>query len=185
LRRCATGGAPAPGPPVVQHPSSAGAPGRGRRAMTVTAEHVQQVAHEVWRAFLGLEVTRLPDGDARSSAADRGEQLVASVGIQGAWRGAVRVRCSRAAAARFAAGLLEVRPADVDDVQAADAVGELANIFGGNLKALLPGPSGLSTPVVTRQTLFQPGARRRDLTELTRVQLWSDGHPFEVTVLAG
>ena len=38
----------------------------------------------------------------------------------------------------------EVSPADV-----LDAVGELVNIVGGNLKGMLPSPTGLSLPSVT------------------------------------
>ena len=152
--------------------------------MNVTGDDVREVTTQVWSSMLGLDVDRLAEGDARSSVADRGEQLVGSVCIRGAWHGTVAVRCSRSAAVRFAARLLAVAPAEVDDMQAVDAVGELANIVGGNLKTLLPGPSELSTPVVEGHSLFSWPSADGALDEVACVHLASDGHPFEVVVRA-
>ena len=36
----------------------------------------------------------------------------------------------------------------LDDAEVADAVGELVNMVGGNIKSLMPGPSALTLPVV-------------------------------------
>jgi chemotaxis protein CheX len=150
--------------------------------VNVTGADVREVTAQVWAAMLGLDVDGLAESDARSSVVDRGEQLVGSVCIRGAWHGVVAVRCSRSAAVRFAARLLSVAPAEVDDSQAVDAVGELANIVGGNLKTLLPGPSELTTPVVEGHSLFSWPTGDADLDEVACVHLASEGHPFEVLV---
>ncbi len=39
-------------------------------------------------------------------------------------------------------------PAELDDEDVADALSELANVVGGNVKAVLPGPSVLGLPEV-------------------------------------
>ncbi|HVD28484.1 MAG TPA: chemotaxis protein CheX [Mycobacteriales bacterium] len=52
--------------------------------------------------------------------------------------------------ARTAASAMFDRPAEaLTDDEVADALGELTNMIGGNLKSLLPGPSRLSMPAVT------------------------------------
>ena len=39
-------------------------------------------------------------------------------------------------------------PTVVDDEDVADALGELANVLGGNIKSVLPGPSALGLPQI-------------------------------------
>jgi hypothetical protein len=60
-----------------------------------------------------------------------------------------------------------------DDVR--DAVGELVNVIGGNLKALLPGDTAISTPLVftsprlslARSSPFSKGLSSRNLDRRT------------------
>jgi chemotaxis protein CheX len=44
--------------------------------------------------------------------------------------------------------MLQLSPGDVTDDDKRDVVAELANMIGGNLKSLLPGPLYLSLPTV-------------------------------------
>ncbi len=68
----------------------------------------------------------------------------------------------------FDAAVEDVSPADV-----LDAVGELVNIVGGNLKGMLPSPTGLSLPSVTDGTLHIDTRAGAEL--LADVQLsWMD-----------
>jgi chemotaxis protein CheX len=68
--------------------------------------------------------------------------------INGAWRGTIEVECSRPLALRAAASMLGSGVDDVSSKDLKDALGELTNIIGGNIKSLLPGPSHLSLPAV-------------------------------------
>lgn len=77
------------------------------------------------------------------------ERISAWVSIRGAWRGEVEVRLSHALAARLVREVLQVEALSSDDPNMSDVVGEVANIIGGNLKALLPEPCSLSLPRVT------------------------------------
>jgi chemotaxis protein CheX len=52
------------------------------------------------------------------------------------------------AARNVAAALLGVDLDDVTPEDVRDALGELANIIGGNVKSLMPEPAALSLPVV-------------------------------------
>ena len=63
-----------------------------------------------------------------------------------------------------------------------DACGEIANILGGNVKGLLPGPSVLSVPQVAidaRQVRMTAAALR------SRADLPWDGEPVTVAVREG
>lgn len=110
-----------------------------------TNDDLSTIAEQVWSSYLD------PEGTAPLLPFPAPRQLVevsASVSVAGAWRGHVVLSCSSTASKNAAAALLGV---DFDEVTAediADALGELANIIGGNIKSLLPEPSALSLPHV-------------------------------------
>jgi hypothetical protein len=75
-----------------------------------------------------------------------GEVASSQVSIGGAWDGRVRVETSLVLARQLTAHMFDLAEEDVDDDLVADAIGEIANIIGGNVKALLPTPSHLGLP---------------------------------------
>lgn len=106
------------------------------------SEHLASIAHNVLNDFLGipcqpLETMSSPPLDTRG----------ARVFISGGWEGAVALGCSEALARKVASVMFAKTPQDMTVEEIEDAVGELANIIGGNIKALLPGPSELSLPI--------------------------------------
>lgn len=105
--------------------------------------------------------------------------LTACVQINGEWQGAVLVQCSVAAASAITRMLL--RTEHVDPAEVRDALGELANMIGGNIKALLPGPSRLSLPAVVEgydHHVSVPGT-----VELTTVPFLFAGDVIAVVLL--
>lgn len=106
---------------------------------TLEPEVITTVTEQVWTDFLGIALAPIPSTAGEAECA-------ASISIEGAWNGAVIVACSRQLA-RQAAATMYCCPVDqVDDASWRDTLNELANIMGGNLKALLPGPSHLGLP---------------------------------------
>jgi len=114
-------------------------------------ESIQGIVSTVWESVLGLQVEPEEsvaafsqyDGDTPATHTYAGV-----VQISGAWDGAVTVQCS-ARAARHAAQIMFGLTDDnvsVSDLQ--DALGELTNMTGGNIKALLPETCYLGLPVV-------------------------------------
>ncbi len=69
--------------------------------------------------------------------------------IVGAWELAVAVDCSTILARQMTATLFDMPPKAMHDSDIVDAIGELANMIGGNIKSLVPGPCQLSLPTVT------------------------------------
>jgi chemotaxis protein CheX len=112
-----------------------------------TQEDLQVITEQVWASFLDV------DGDGASplivlEALERVTDVCASVAVTGAWQGHVVVSCSEHAARHVAGALMGVELDDVTVADIADALGELANIIGGNVKSLLPEPCALSLPQV-------------------------------------
>jgi chemotaxis protein CheX len=115
-----------------------------------TVEDLREIADQVWQSYLDpagtsplVPAARRPVDDlpAAVSAA-----VSASVSVTGAWCGHVVIAFSPAASRNAASALLGIELDDVSPVDVTDAIGELANVIGGNVKSLLPEPCVLSLP---------------------------------------
>ncbi|MFA6297749.1 MAG: chemotaxis protein CheX [Nocardioides sp.] len=137
------------------------------------------VVDEVWSSFLGHEEPLLPALPDPASAG--GITWSAATSVTGAWNGVVTVKIPDAVAhtaTERMLGLVAGQALTTEDV--ADAVGELVNMIGGNVKSLMPGPSVLSLPLVARGTIASPS----DLAEVSCLDLTWAGAPLRITVLA-
>jgi chemotaxis protein CheX len=142
----------------------------------VTDDDLFALAETVWSSVLGLELTRADDHDDKI-----GETAITScVQIMGDWDGAVTVACSPAVATQLACAMFQLEPDDLSDDEVRDAMGEIANMTGGNVKGMAPGTNTLALPTVTEgeQGAFGiPGTSR-----LNRIVGSTDGSPVVVTV---
>lgn len=107
------------------------------------------ITQSVWRATLGLEVTPAP---AEPSA--DGFPCRSTVVLDGDWCGSLTISSPPELARSVAALFYAKPPAEVSEAEMLDALGELANMTGGNLKGVLPGESRISTP----RSIRGPGA---------------------------
>jgi chemotaxis protein CheX len=108
-------------------------------------DEIQTIVNFVFTTMLHIPADPVP---AEWRAHDR--SITAAVYFAGEWKGAVMLECSREAAFHFAEVLAGVpRPTELDDT-VRDALGELANMVGGNLKAILPKGVSLSMPMVVQ-----------------------------------
>jgi chemotaxis protein CheX len=108
---------------------------------TPESQHLQDITESVWVQFLGLALELVPN------AVPLPAECASAIGISGAWNGHVAVGCSRALARQAAARMFHHPEAGLSDAEWQDALKEIANIIGGNIKALLPSPSRLELPV--------------------------------------
>jgi chemotaxis protein CheX len=143
--------------------------------MSITVEpaitDVQMVIEEVWTSFLGSEeplVVGIP-GDVETGWS-------AAVTVTGEWEGMVSVELPTATAEEVCRRMLGVDETQDEDV--ADAVGELVNMIGGNVKSLMPGPSTLSLPVVAAGRVARPS----EAVEVCRIDGWWCAAPLRVSV---
>ncbi len=121
-------------------------------------DDVQLVVEEVWTSFLGSDEPLLPAVPAEFDVG-----WSAAVTVSGAWHGMVSVELPTGLAEEVTRRMLAVDETYDEDV--ADAVGELVNMIGGNVKSLMPGPSVLSLPVVAAGRVARPS----DAVEVCRL----------------
>jgi chemotaxis protein CheX len=136
-----------------------------------------QIASDIWAAMLGLELT----ASTVTSYPRNSLVVTGSVSITGDWTGAVTVQCSDALSQRATALMFGLEPDEVTEEEISDTVGELANMAGGNVKALLGGSSQLSLPSVTTGRDYHvaiPGAEPVD-----RLAMDCDGELVVLTLL--
>ncbi len=110
-------------------------------------EDAIRIVGDIFRTMLELEVEPVP-----VEWPPEEELINVTVHYAGQWKGAVLFECTREQACLFAARLMGIEPPDSlnDDVR--DAVGELANMIAGNLKAVLPPGVCLSMPTLIEGT---------------------------------
>lgn len=145
----------------------------------MTSDDLATITSDVWAAFL------LVDGDqpllpARTPISEDCEIVHASVGVQGAWVGQIVLEVTGETAERVARAMLVTE--HVSDGDVTDAVGELVNMVGGNVKSLMPSPSTLGLPIVLRGRVS--GYSAYDASEVCTVDLEWTHEPIRVGVWA-
>lgn len=150
----------------------------GGNTQTVSPEQIERLVTDIWEQTLRLPVQT---GDVGGAVSASQRVMAAYVQISGGWNGAVVLTCTAELAATAAATMFSVPPDAVSPRDELDALGELSNIIGGSIKALLPGPSHLSLPTVVGGESYAarvPGSR-----VLSRHHFESGGALFAVSLL--
>ena len=111
----------------------------------VNEEDLAEMMAQVWESYLDPEGVSplIPTYDE-----DQPSEVHSSVSITGSWTGHVVYASSAAAARKAAAAFLAMDAGEVGPEDLSDVLGELANIVGGNVKAMLPSGCFLSLPQV-------------------------------------
>ena len=147
---------------------------------TITQDQIVEIAEAVWASLFDMTLSEL-NAQGRTEVA-RGRSATATAHISGGANVSVVLSCSEALARRAAAAMFESGEDELADEEVADAFGEIANIIAGNVKCLLPEPSELSLPTVSRgvdQVVTIPGAKLMEQVDLgcdedrMRIALWS------------
>ena len=145
--------------------------------MTLDPETLHEITRTVWSALLDVDLREVDPHTAIAEPAFTG-----LVRIEGEFCVAVAVTCSEATTRRLAAHLLVREPAELTEADLVDAIGELANVCGGNAKALIRGARTLSLPIVARTPA--PETLLAGASATTRVVLADAHEPLAVTALA-
>jgi len=116
--------------------------------MTETmGDHVVAIAQDLFSAMVDGEPGHLAEGPGHPSPLS--EPVRAWVDIRGERPLRTLVATGRDTADRITRALLDLEPReDVATADVRDALGEIANVIGGNVKGLLPEHPALSLPVV-------------------------------------
>jgi len=142
----------------------------------LTSADVFQVTQTVWLALVEKELAAETE-DMQCA----GHVLTGCVQVTGEWEGAIVVSCSHKLAVDTTAFMFDMASEEVTSEELQDAVGELANMVGGSIKGLVPGPSRLSLPTVIDGSNYHtkiPGSEK-----VVEAFMSSDGEPVVVTVM--
>ena len=141
--------------------------------MEPTIDDIRSVTQQVWESVLGREaVPGAPTPDEARLGVE------ACVHITGGWEGTVSVSTSAGLARGLTEEMFGMVAGEASEEEILDANGEMANMIGGNIKALMPGPSQLSLPTVAHGSPMAFPGTTVAVTESFDI----DGQPFVVTV---
>src|ERR1700751_4514495 len=106
---------------------------------------ITDFTHEIWSTMAGTDLTLVSEEVRISKSAG---YVVASVQIVGDMQHVVRLDLDTSLVMQAASSLLAVPGGELSHEDMRDAAGELANMTGGCIKALLPEPRSLTLPSV-------------------------------------
>jgi chemotaxis protein CheX len=114
-----------------------------------------EIVGEVWDAYLQQPDPQTTDHEPGLDL----RPITAAVSITGAWEGHVRVLVPMTAANDITGLMLAMDADEVTDQDVTDAMGELVNVVGGNLKNRGTQPAKLGLPVVATGKMLFPSTR--------------------------
>ena len=140
-----------------------------------------QLMTSVWETILQLPILAREDHDGDEVRSGDLPLGLGRIQITGAWEGTVAMRASRSFAAKCAGIMHGREPGALRDTEVRDGWGELVNMIGGNLKALVPPISRLGLPTVEVDQVF--GAEEEGSRVLNDVVFACLGQRVRLTVL--
>ncbi len=125
--------------------------------MQFLENEIREYTESIWKSILDLEAT--PSKETFEFA-DGKPSLAGCVQITGTWEGSVAIHCPDELARQWAAIMFGLDETSAQKEEIQDALGELTNMTGGNIKSLLPEPCFLSIPAVayTDSAMRFPGS---------------------------
>lgn len=144
--------------------------------MSFLVEELTQYTQFTWTSILEVDVEETHEEFEENTETD----INACVLISGAWKGMVVMSFHINLARAVAKKMFDLKNEKPTDEELRDSVGEMINMIGGNLKALVPQPSFLSLPIVSMKghSLYFPCTK-----EVCKTVFNCKGQQFRVTVL--
>lgn len=115
--------------------------------LLVGPDEVTSIAGDVWSSLVGFDehLSPLPRPPVHLPM----DAVSAWVLVVGPWSGSLVLTCAPSTAAALTRAVLRAdEDEELTEEDVADALGEVANVIGGNVKSLLAEPSSLGLPQV-------------------------------------
>jgi CheY-specific phosphatase CheX len=147
--------------------------------MEFSDHDIVRISEDIWIAMLemaphytGPEPPEEPHGPV----------VVGIINVSGAWEGSVVLHLDEKLAGEVARRMLTLGDASPTLLDLQDAIGELSNMTGGNIKALAGGECHLSLPTVIQGSSFT--LRFPGMKTVNRLGFRVEGLPYTINVLA-
>lgn len=142
----------------------------------VGSREIADVVRTIWEAVFQWDLEEVAEQEL-------GPARTGFIQVAGVWEGAIVCVASEELVQEITSHLFRLGPGELTVELLHDALGELTNMIGGNLKALLPGPSFLCLPAVIQGSNYSicvPSAQ-----EVAEATFLSRGRPMTVRLLRG
>lgn len=144
------------------------------------SDELASVIETVWSEVLRADVRRLAEGEPSPV---RPSSVTATIHVLGPAPRTIIFCCSEALGRRLAAAMFKVDMGSASKEDVSDAVGEVVNMVGGNVKCIFGSPSTLSLPEV-RQGGTCGGSTWGLAGAMGEARFEDAGEPFLVAVTA-
>ena len=114
--------------------------------MTTSADTMRQITSNVFDEMLAMPTTDFDTADAAFAE----ERIIAAIRISGAVEEIVVVETPQTTADIIGETMFDAPADELDPEEIRDAVGEVVNMIGGNVKGIYEGDSKLSLPCVSK-----------------------------------
>jgi chemotaxis protein CheX len=128
--------------------------------VTLLEHDLISLTDAIWTSVFATEAVPVAASYAKEYLG--GHTMTAAVTITGGWEGAVSFTFPEPLCHRLAQDMFGLTADELTSGEICDAIGELANIAGGNVKGMIDATCQLSLPMVTEgvhYTQMVPGAR--------------------------
>ncbi|MCC7126237.1 MAG: chemotaxis protein CheX [Acidobacteria bacterium] len=137
------------------------------------------MTQDVWQTALGIDL----DPVETTEPPPAGPTLEGVVAITGDWLGAVVVQVPLALADRAARAMFALEDQAASPADMRDAIGEITNMTGGNIKGLLDGTCRLGLPTVVDGSAYHLSIPSAQV--VARAVFQHGGDQAVVTVVTG
>ncbi|MFT4578638.1 MAG: chemotaxis protein CheX [Nitrospinales bacterium] len=115
--------------------------------MQFLESEIQQYNKMVWATLLGFEIQPEPGTFDYSSK----DMVTGSVQVTGKWNGVITLYLPSTLVNHITETMFSLESGEASPETKKDAIGELINMVGGNIKSMLPQPSTLSIPIFSME----------------------------------
>jgi CheY-specific phosphatase CheX len=145
---------------------------------TVLIEALTPRSQEIWNSMLGLA---LEPAHSSLPTTPGQQRWTGCIALSGDWRGAVTVSCMEPMAKLAAASMFGMDVSEAAAAEIQDAIGEVANMIGGQTKTVLGGTCALGLPVVIEGEAFEATVPHSHT--VAQLHFLCEGHPVDVTIV--
>ena len=110
----------------------------------ITSDHIQQMTNDLFVSMLDMEI----QVDESKEAQFCSDLVQASVNIEAEQTSELRVIASESLTRQIACVMFAMEPSELSTAEAFDALGEIANVIGGNVKGMITKEGNLTIPTV-------------------------------------
>lgn len=143
--------------------------------MSIDLEILEQITHDLCSTMLGFDV----DFSAQQFDGQSAENILGTLSISGERTAGVRIEATPDAARAIGSRLFHMSEDQLSEEDLLDAIGEVTNIIGGNVKGAFGAECDLSLPRACRLGSL---ADTPSIADVTAVTIRCNQHPLRVSV---